>query len=398
MRTTPRLSLTRPFHAIQRYIPVALGGQVGYPEGMDVFIASLSQVLIFAVQAALIVLAILAVLGIVFGSIREGREAAKSGYFRVEDLNRIYRERREMLEDAMVAEGAGKGQLKQRKREAKERLKQEKRGQEAEARPRLFVLDFDGDISASNVAALRHEVSAIVSVADPKRDEVLLVLESPGGTVPGYGLAAAQLMRLKKAGIRLVVAVDQVAASGGYMMACCADHLVAAPFALLGSIGVVGQVPNFRRLLTEKGIDVEMETAGQYKRTLTLFGNNTDAARQKFRDDLQNIHDLFKDFVGTNRPKTDINVVATGEAWSGTQALGLGLIDALGTSDDLITDQLESMDALRIRFMPPRKMSEKARHALGRILGKASQTLASQFTLGQTQASSSPSLSSSQKA
>jgi serine protease SohB len=200
---------------------------------------------------------------------------------------------------------------------------------------RLFVLRFHGDIGATAVGGLREAVSAIV-LAHGEQDRVLLVLESSGGVMHGYGLAASQLDRLRKAGLHLTVAVDKVAASGGYMMACVADRLVAAPFAIIGSIGVVGQLPNFHRLLKRHDIDFEQHTAGEYKRTLTLFGENTEADRAKFREDLAEAHRLFRDFIARHRPALDLDRVATGEYWFAEQALALGLVDELATSDDLV--------------------------------------------------------------
>ncbi len=224
----------------------------------------------------------------------------------------------------------------------------DEKGAESGESPRSFVLRFDGDIRASAVDALREEVSAVLQVARPGADRVLLVLDSPGGMVPGYGLAAAQLARLRTRGIELVAVVDRVAASGGYMMAAVADRIVAAPFAILGSIGVVAQIPNIHRLLKENNIDVELHTAGQYKRTLTLLGENTEAGREKFREELEQTHELFKQFLNRFRPQLDLDKLATGEHWLGEDALALGLIDAIGTSDDLILEAIEAGDTYEI--------------------------------------------------
>lgn len=238
----------------------------------------------------------------------------------------------DLLADAMQTRAEAKARTKQRKVEAKHRAKH---GEPAATR--LFVLDFDGDIRASAVEPLRESINALLQVAR-EGDEVLLRLESGGGLVHSYGLAAAQLDRLKAAGLRLNVAVDRVAASGGYMMACVGDRIIAAPFAIIGSIGVVAQLPNFHRWLNAHDIDFEMHTAGHHKRTLTLFGENTESDREKFRDELEQTHGLFKSFVAERRPTLDIDTVATGEHWYGRQALERGLIDALATSDDLLLD------------------------------------------------------------
>ena len=206
-------------------------------------------------------------------------------------------------------------------------------------RPALYVIDFNGDIKASQVEPLRAEISAILSIATPM-DEVLLRIESPGGSVNGYGLAASQLQRLRDKNIPLTICIDKVAASGGYLMACIANRIIAAPFAIIGSIGVVAQMPNFHRLLRKKDIDVELLTAGEYKRTLTLFAENTEKGRKKFQEDLEEIHATFKDHVLKNRPQLNIDQVSTGEHWLAQDALELGLVDVLQTSDEYLNDKM----------------------------------------------------------
>lgn len=227
-----------------------------------------------------------------------------------------------------------------------------------ESPKRMYVIDFDGDIHASGVDALREEVTAILATAN-QGDEVMVRLESPGGLVHSYGLAASQLKRIRDAGLKLTISVDQVAASGGYMMACVADELVAAPFAVVGSIGVVAEIPNFNRLLQKANIDYEQHTAGQYKRTLTMFGQNTTVAREKFKQELEETHQLFKTFIHENRPDLDLDKVATGEHWYGRQALELGLVDKIQTSDDVILDALNSMDVYSIKYEIRKPLTER---------------------------------------
>lgn len=224
---------------------------------------------------------------------------------------------------------------------------------------RLFVIDFDGSVDAHEVEQLREEVTAVLAIATPD-DEVLLRLESGGGVVHGYGLAASQLHRIKKQRIPLVVAVDKVAASGGYMMACLADKIIAAPFAIVGSIGVVAQLPNFHRLLKRNDIDVEQFTAGEFKRTVTLFAENTDKGREKFQQEIEHTHDLFKSFVHEHRPTVDIDEVATGEHWFGYQALPLKLVDELTTSDDYLQASLAVRRVFRVKYQQKRSLAEKA--------------------------------------
>lgn len=208
------------------------------------------------------------------------------------------------------------------------------------------------------MAALREEVTAVLSVATSD-DEVVVILESPGGVVHGYGLAASQLQRFKDHRIALTVAVDKVAASGGYLMACVAQRIIAAPFAILGSIGVVGQMPNFNRLLKSHDVDYELITAGEYKRTLTLFGENTEKGREKFREEIEITHALFKDFVRTHRPDVDIERVSTGEHWYGLQALELKLVDAVRTSDDYLRDASATADLYELTYIRKRRGLER---------------------------------------
>ena len=216
-----------------------------------------------------------------------------------------------------------------------------------------FVLDFYGDIKATEVQQLREEISTLLTVAKAG-DEVIVRLESSGGMVHAYGLAAAQLARLKEAGLYLTVCIDKVAASGGYMMACVADKILAAPFAVVGSIGVVAQVPNFHELLEKHDIDVEVFTAGKYKRTVTVLGKNSEADKQKFQQELEETHQLFKDFVTKYRPSLDIEQVATGEHWYGEDAMKRHLVDELQTSDSYILAKMQDNEvyALASRQKP----------------------------------------------
>lgn len=225
-------------------------------------------------------------------------------------------------------------------------------------RKRIFVLDFKGDIRASAAASLREEVSAIVGVAEDG-DEVLLRLENAGGAVHEHGFAASQLERLKERGLKLTIAVDKVAASGGYLMACVADRIIAAPFAIIGSIGVIAQLPNFHRLLEQKGVDFEQITAGRYKRTLTLFGENTDEGRSKLREELEDVHALFKRQIAEQRPQVDLDAVATGEHWYGARALELELIDEIGTSDDFLLRAVEAADVFAVNYKRRRSLPER---------------------------------------
>lgn len=224
---------------------------------------------------------------------------------------------------------------------------------------KVYVLDFKGDTAASAVDNIREEITLILATAKAGRDRVVVRLESPGGMVHGYGLAAVQLVRLRDAGFQLTICVDKVAASGGYMMACIGSEIIAAPFAVVGSIGVVAQVPNFNRLLKEHHVDFELYTAGQFKRTVTMFGENTPEGKAKFEEELQQTHELFKHFVEKYRPQLNMEKVATGEHWYGRDALDLNLVDKLQTSDEYLLGLLPQHDVYVIQTRRKPTLGEK---------------------------------------
>lgn len=231
----------------------------------------------------------------------------------------------------------------------------------------LFVLDFCGSTDAREVEALREEVTAILAVATPQ-DEVMLRLESGGGEAHSYGLAASQLERFTQKQIPLTVAIDKLAASGGYMMACVAQKIIAAPFSIVGSIGVVAQVPNFHKLLKKSNVDVEQFTAGEFKRTVSMFAENTDKGRSKFQQELDETHSLFKEFVKKNRPALDIETVATGEHWFGFQALQHSLVDSLVTSDDYLLQQMNSRQVYLVKYKIKKRLAERAGLSISALL------------------------------
>ena len=269
---------------------------------------------------------------------------------RVSHLNTRVNEQRKKIVQATASRLELLQLLQQLVKEAKIRKKNNQK---------IFVLDFKGDIQASAADTIREEITLILATAKAGHDRVVVRLESPGGMVHGYGLAAAQLVRLRDAGFNLTICVDKVAASGGYMMACVADKIVSAPFAIVGSIGVVAQMPNFNRFLKSKDIDIELHTAGQYKRTLTLLGENTEEGREKFREELNETHQLFKDFVKRMRPSLDIEQVATGEHWYGQQAVEKGLVDEINTSDEVILSLMEGREVVNVRYMQRKRLIDR---------------------------------------
>ncbi len=299
---------------------------------------------LFLVKALTIVVAVVVIIGVAASA---GRKAQQEG-LDVEDLNKKYKALAAELRKAVLNKG-------EQKKESKAEKKREKaEAKEPSDRPRSFVINFKGDLKASALPALREEVSAVLEVASGM-DEVIVCLENHGGVVHEHGLAASQLARIRDKGVPLIVCVDKVAASGGYLMACVASRIYAAPFAILGSIGVLAQIPNFNRFLDSHGVDFEQVTAGKYKRTVTMFGENTDEDRAKLKEELEDVHTLFKAAVSEYRPDLDLEKVATGEHWYGSRALEMGLADEIKTSDELLSERAADRDlyALTYRIKQP---------------------------------------------
>ncbi len=348
----------------------------------------LYEYLVFLAQAVTIVVALLVVISSLV-SLGQKQAGAEQGHLQVHKLNDRLRNMRHAMEKALLPQEAVKKQHKQEakaeanavKARAAEIKSAAKAGKsetpEADAaataadagegdadKPagRVFVLQFEGDVRASHIDHLRLEVSAVLTMAEP-RDEIVVALESPGGMVHSYGLAASQLTRIRNQQVPLTVIVDKVAASGGYLMAAVANKVLAAPFALIGSIGVVAQIPNVHRLLKKNDVDVEILTAGKFKRTLTTLGENTEEGRRKFIEELEDVHALFQEFVSDNRPGLDLAAVSTGEAWYGKRALDLNLVDGLCTSDEYLMQACESRDVFAVKWVEQRK-------PIDRLLGK----------------------------
>lgn len=326
----------------------------------------LAKVITFVIAFALVV-------GIIAS--QKNSQNTDKGQLEINQLNSQYDEISEAMNQALLDKAAKKAEAKRIKKEKKKKLKEAKADDNSDSQleKRVFVVKFNGNISASAVTQLREEITAILTQAKTT-DEVVVKLESSGGMVHSYGLASSQLDRLRKKGIPLTICVDKVAASGGYMMACVGDKILAAPFAIIGSIGVVAQLPNFHRLLKKNDVDFELLTAGEHKRTLTMFGENTQQGRDKFIEDLQDTHQLFKSYITERRPNVDIDKVATGEVWFGTRALELSLIDDLMTSDEYLTQQAESSKLFEINYVQkkkfPQRMGLAAEESADRLLLK----------------------------
>ncbi|XKM13188.1 protease SohB [Orbaceae bacterium ac157xtp] len=321
--------------------------------------------LLFFAKVFTIIFAIMIIVLFIVG--QRKKSSASAGSLTIKDISEEYDELKNVMLTSNMSEVEIKQYQKEQKREKKQQKKQAKKTENKKAqtddpkstkKPNSYLISFNGSVDAHEVEDLRQEVTAILSIIKPE-DEVILKLESPGGVVHGYGLAASQLMRFRTRNIPLTAVIDKVAASGGYMMACTANKIVAAPFAIVGSIGVVAQIPNFHRLLKKNDIDIELQTAGEYKRTLTMLGENTEEGRKKFKQELEETHLLFKDFVKENRPNLNIEDVATGEHWFATQAIEKGLVDEISTSDDFILSRLETHKVIEIKYQRRKKLTDR---------------------------------------
>lgn len=326
--------------------------------------AFLQEYGLFLAKTITLLAAFGAALVLAVGAASRGRGEQRREHLTLRRLNDRYRDMARTIDHGLT-----RGRRAKRLLNKGEKRERKADGQREGRLPRLYVLDFEGDLRASATDSLREEVSAILASAHDS-DEVLVRLESAGGMVHAYGLAASQLARLRARGLRLTVSVDRVAASGGYMMAGVADYIVAAPFAIVGSIGVVAQLPNLHRLLKRNDIDFELHTAGEHKRTLTVFGENTDEGRAKFREELQAIHDHFKAHLARYRPRLDVESVATGEFWLGERARELGLVDDLQTSDDFLLERRDRMELVALKWQRKEKLSRRLTVALESMMAR----------------------------
>lgn len=313
---------------------------------------------LFLAKAVTVVVAILLIISAIAATAQSRSHHGHKGEIRVTPLNDFFEDLKAALQHSILTKEELKAEEKRLKKEDKEKAKARKKHPETTERKRVFVLDFDGDVAATGVENLANEITAVLTMAR-KEDEVVLRLESPGGQVHAYGLAASQLERFRQKEIPLTICVDKVAASGGYMMACVGNRILAAPFAILGSIGVVAELPNFNRVLKKYNVDYDVYTAGQYKRTVTVLGENTEEGKKKFIEEIEDTHGLFKSMVNRNRPSLDIDKVATGEHWYGSQCLDLALIDAIQTSDDYLYDASHNADIFEVAYEIKKSMADR---------------------------------------
>ena len=319
---------------------------------------------LFFAKVATLLVAFVVVVSVVVGASQKNKYGEGRGHLEITPLNQQFEDLKDTMliatTDELLQKAEEKKLTKAKKKLLSEQKKTAKNVSESDAtkRSKVYVLNFDGNISASAVGHLREEITAVLTQATPN-DEVLLKLESAGGMVHSYGLASSQLDRLRKKNVPLTVCVDKVAASGGYMMACVADKILAAPFAIIGSIGVVAQMPNFNKVLKKHDVEFELLTAGEHKRTLTMFGENTEKGREKFIEELEETHQLFKEYVSTRRPQIDIDKIATGEIWYGSRAKDIKLIDDVQTSDEYLVSRIEDADVFEVAYVFKKKLHQR---------------------------------------
>ena len=354
-------------------------------KGFAVLIELLAEYGLFFAKVATFLIAIVLLISVVANAGQRGGEG--EGRLEVKKLNDRYKQMEDVMQHAVLDEHTIKQLEKTEKQNQKKKDKAAKKDAKQEAKKlakqatvetdnnvetetdaktdaaeatvgHVYVLDFDGDMKASEVETFREEITTVLTLAKPE-DEIVVRLESPGGMVHSYGLASSQLARIRSANIPLTICVDKVAASGGYMMACIADKILAAPFAVIGSIGVVASLPNFNKVLKKFDVDYDVLTAGEYKRTLTMLGENTEEGRKKFIDDLEETHELFKSFVSDYRPNLDIPLVATGETWYGKVALEKQLVDGISTSDEYISQRVKEASVFEVKYVQKKTWQEK---------------------------------------
>lgn len=290
----------------------------------------------FSVSSA-VVLLLLCVVVLLLVLILKKKNKTHEEQIEAEHLNKKWEKEADQLRLSLLNPPEVKVFLKERAKAEKEKSKTPTQ------RKRIFVIDFEGDPAATQCASMRDKITTVVAVARAN-DEVVVRIESPGGLVHSYGLAASQIARLRQRNIHVTACVDKVAASGGYMMACVANKIVAAPFSVVGSIGVIIGMPNLNRLLKKHDIDYVEQTAGENKRNVSLFGELTEDKKAKQQAQLNSIHELFKNHVAQFRPQVDISKVSTGDIWLGTDALKEKLVDEISTSDDLLLKLGEEAD------------------------------------------------------
>ena len=343
---------------------------------------------LFLAKTITVVVAIAIIIALAVSAGMKNQESTSRGHIEVSKLNERFDQLSMAVKSVILPPEEVKAQAKEKKKKAKAEAKQRKaeaknKSEEpGDVKKRVFVTDFHGDIKASATEDLREVVTAILSIAR-EGDEVVLRLESQGGMVHSYGLASSQLRRITSRDISLTICVDKVAASGGYMMACVGQKILCAPFAMIGSIGVLAQLPNFHRLLKKHDVDYEMFTAGEYKRTITMFGENTDKGREKFTEELEDTHELFKDFIRQNREQVDIDDVATGEVWFGIRALERNLVDGIETSDQYLFDLKDEADIFEVQYTHkksiPEKLGMSVEHGIDRVVSRWWQRFNSRF-------------------
>jgi protease-4 len=176
---------------------------------------------------------------------------------------------------------------------------------------------------------------------------ILLQINSPGGSAAASQEIYDELMRVREeTDIPIVASFGDVAASGGYYIACAANHIVSNPSTITGSIGVIIQSIKVFELFNEIGMQAVTVKSGQYKDLLSPFRETTEAERELLQSLVDSVFEQFLEVVviGRDMPLEELRPLADGRIFTGAQALELGLVDSLGNYSDAIAVAAELAD------------------------------------------------------
>lgn len=188
----------------------------------------------------------------------------------------------------------------------------------------------DGYVYSEEIAEYLKQVEE-----NPRVEAIVLRIDSPGGSVVGSDEIYQALLAIDKP---LVVSMGEVAASGGYYIACAADRVLANPGTLTGSIGVISMVPNIEELMEKIGVEVLVIKSGALKDEGSVFREMTEEEREVWQRIIDEAYDQFVGIVADGRdlPPQAVRELADGRVYTGHQALELGLVDELGNLSEAI--------------------------------------------------------------
>ncbi|WP_343192796.1 S49 family peptidase [Buchnera aphidicola (Taiwanaphis decaspermi)] len=221
----------------------------------------------------------------------------------------------------------------------------------------LYILDYNDKIKKNKIKKLREEISSIILVAK-KNDEVLLRLENTSDIVYEYGLVIAQLQRLRKKGIKLIISIDKIVSNGGYIIACVADHISASPFSIIGPINIVVNIPNIDKYTQTSNLNNQLNDCNTFTK-LTLIKNNTKIYVNKIFNKLDIKKYIRNSFIKDMRPSLNLNKIFNQNYWIGENAINEKLIDSINTSDDILFSKKDTHNLLKIKYVYKSNIVEK---------------------------------------